>query len=133
MKYQLKLTYLSGIFFSLFSPLMVKAASNLGDLRTLLGQVGGKAGYKTDNTATPEALIGRVIEIFLSFIGVLFLVLFIYAGYLWMTARGNEQQVTKSQDIMKAAVIGLIIVLAAYAITYFVVKEFGSDTLVGVQ
>jgi len=56
----------------------------------------------------------------LSFIGVLFLILMIYGGYTWMTAVGNEQQVTKARTIIVAALIGVLVTVAAYAITYFV-------------
>ncbi len=56
----------------------------------------------------------------LSFVGLAFFVLMIYAGFLWMFARGNDQDVQKAKDLIQAAVIGLIIVLAAYAITMFI-------------
>ena len=42
-----------------------------------------------------------------------------YAGFLWMTASGNSEQVEKATGILKMAIIGLIIVMAAYSITYF--------------
>ena len=64
--------------------------------------------------------IGSIVGILLSFVGVLFFILIIYAGVMWMTAAGNEQQVSKAKDIIIAAVIGLVIVLSAYAITNFV-------------
>lgn len=64
--------------------------------------------------------VGSIIAIVLSLIGTIFLVLLIYAGILWMTARGDSEQVSKSKDIIRAAIIGLVIVLSAYAITYFV-------------
>ena len=44
----------------------------------------------------------------------------IYGGFVWMTARGNTQAVDTAKDLIYSAVIGLIIVLAAYAITTFV-------------
>jgi len=66
---------------------------------------------------------GQVIGIVLSFVGVLFFILMIYAGILWMTAQGNEQQVKKARDLLINAIIGLIIVLAAYAITSFIGTE----------
>ena len=53
--------------------------------------------------------------------GVIFLVLMVYAGYLWMTARGTEEQIEKAKKIIMAAMIGLIITLGAYSITAFVV------------
>jgi TRAP-type C4-dicarboxylate transport system permease small subunit len=69
---------------------------------------------------TMATRVGQIIGIALSFVGALFLLLIIYGGILWMTARGNEQQVTKAKDLIISAVIGLIIVLSAYAITTFV-------------
>ena len=72
----------------------------------------------------PEAglssVIGSVIGGVLSFVGVIFLVLMIYGGLLWMTAAGNGQNVTKAKDIIISSVIGLIIVTSAYAITAFI-------------
>lgn len=64
--------------------------------------------------------LGSIIGTLLSFLGVIFMVLVIYAGVLWMTARGAEAQVDKAKDILVNAIIGLILVLAAYAITAFV-------------
>jgi cbb3-type cytochrome oxidase subunit 3 len=63
-------------------------------------------------------MIGKAINILLSFIGVIFLALMIYGGYTWMLARGNDAEVTKAKNIIQNALIGLIIVFAAYAITY---------------
>ena len=68
--------------------------------------------------------IGGIIGVALSFIGILFLALMIYAGVSWMLAGGNEQTITKSKDLLVNAVIGLIIVFAAYAITVFVSQQF---------
>jgi uncharacterized BrkB/YihY/UPF0761 family membrane protein len=87
------------------------------------GQAGGAP--KSVITSIPEA-IGRIIGALLAFIGVLFFVLMIYGGFLWMTARGNETQTGKARDLIAAAVIGLIIVLSAYAITSYL-----GSTLIG--
>lgn len=64
--------------------------------------------------------IGSIIGIVLSFIGVLFLILMIYAGISWMTAGGSPEKVGKAKGLIINATIGLIIVLAAYAITSFI-------------
>ncbi len=64
--------------------------------------------------------IGKVIGAGLAFIGIIFFVLMIYGGFTWMMARGNEQQVAKAKELIFAAIIGLIIVLAAYAITVYI-------------
>lgn len=45
----------------------------------------------------------------------------LYAGIMWMTAQGNEEQVTKAKTMIRNAIIGFIIISAAYAITYYVI------------
>lgn len=64
-------------------------------------------------------IIGRIIGAGLAFIGTLFFVLIVYGGFIWMMARGNEQEVAKAKELITAAVIGLVIVLSAYAITVY--------------
>ena len=76
----------------------------------------GLSGYSTD---LPK-LIGNVIGGVLSLIAVIFFILMVYGGLLWMTARGNTDQVKKAQDAIISAVIGIVVVLSAYAITTFV-------------
>lgn len=83
-------------------------------------KIAGVAGYGTNvNEYSLSQTIGRVIKILLSFVGTIFFALAVYAGFLWMTAQGNEDQVAKATGIIKTAVIGLIVVMAAYSITAF--------------
>lgn len=76
-------------------------------------------------TTTLESSVGTVIKGVLALVGTIFFGLTIYAGILWMTAAGNEEQVTKATDIIKAAIIGLFITMSAYAITTFVASKVG--------
>lgn len=89
----------------------------LGKLESV-GQEGGYA--QADKYTISKNIVGPIIQAALSLIGVIFLVLMIYGGYSWMTAHGNEEQVTKAKNIITRAMIGLIIVVAAYAIATFV-------------
>lgn len=77
-------------------------------------------GYKPSNLL---GNISTIISLILSLVGVIFLVLMIYGGINWMTAGGNEAQVKAAQNILSKAVIGLVIVLSAYAITYFIIDK----------
>jgi hypothetical protein len=52
--------------------------------------------------------------------------LLIYAGFLWMTARGKEEQVDKAKRITREVVIGLIIIVLARIITEFVLTQIGN-------
>ncbi len=67
--------------------------------------------------------IAKIIQVILGFLAVIFLVLIIYAGFMWMTAAGNDEKITKAKNTMVAATIGTAIILCAYAITYFVVDQ----------
>lgn len=72
-------------------------------------------------------LIGRLINIALSFLGVIFLVLIIWAGFLWMTAGGKPEQTDKAKKMLINATIGLILILAAFAISSFVLGSVGES------
>ncbi|PIS04867.1 MAG: hypothetical protein COT81_04400 [Candidatus Buchananbacteria bacterium CG10_big_fil_rev_8_21_14_0_10_42_9] len=64
--------------------------------------------------------IGAVVAVFFSILGIFFVILFIYGGFIWMNSRGNEDEVNRSKNILRAAVIGLIITLLAFAISNFI-------------
>lgn len=88
-----------------------------------------QAGFdgNTNDTSLAEN-IGAIIKMLLSFTGVIFLVLTVYAGFLWMNARGDESKIEKSQSILRSAIIGLIITVGAYSITNFVVPRIVAQT-----
>jgi hypothetical protein len=65
---------------------------------------------------------GRIVATALGLMGVVFLGLIIYAGVLWLIAEGDEAKVEKARKILFQATIGLIIILAAYAISFFVIS-----------
>jgi predicted acyltransferase len=65
-------------------------------------------------------------------LGIIFVGLMVFTGYIWMTAQGDEQKVTKAKDTLQMAIIGLVIVLAAYSITYFVFKGLSWTSSSGV-
>lgn len=93
-----------------------------------LSLTGTEAGYSA-NEPSPENVAGRVVELVLSLLGVVFLGFMIYAGIMWMTAQGNEQKVTKAKNMITESIIGLIIVAAAYAIAYFIIFYFSGKTI----
>lgn len=89
-----------------------------------LGKFSGTTGpYQAATKTTMSEIIGSAINVFLSLLGVIFIVLIIYAGYNWMTAGGDEEKVKKAQDTIKKAVIGLIIIVSSYAIWNFILYK----------
>jgi len=83
-------------------------------------------GANYDTAVTSPDIVAFIINAVLSFLGIIFIILVIYGGYTWMVARGDAQKVTKAKDTITEAVIGLIIVFAAYAISYFVTSSLVS-------
>lgn len=75
-----------------------------------------------------RTIVGRIIYVVLGIVGTIILVIIMYAGFLWMTAGGNEEKVADAKKWIKNAVIGLAIVLSAYAITYFIITRLVAAT-----
>lgn len=109
-------------FFAALAALLL--APSLGHAQYLdeLGNT-GDAVYD-DPAVTSRSLlttIGDLIGILLSLLGVIFLCLIIYAGFLWMTARGDSKQVQKAKDILGESIVGLVILFASYSISEWVI------------
>ncbi len=99
-------------------PRLVLAANppllELDDVATVKGP------YNQATILSLDEIIGTVIGVALGLIGIIFLVLMIFAGYNWMTAQGDEDKVSKAKDTITRSIIGLIIVVGSYAIWRFV-------------
>jgi hypothetical protein len=102
-------------------PLHAYAAGKLGDAMAKLRPLGDAAGASGGDI---QGTFGTIINAALSLIGTIFFLLMIYAGFLWMTARGDEGQIDKSKQIISGTIIGLVLVVSAYAITVFVTGRF---------
>lgn len=99
--------------------LPVAASAQLSDAATELKTVQTAIG--TDATNDLPTLIGNVISVLLSVLGIIFVVLVVYAGYMYLTAMGDTKKVDTAKTMLVQAVIGLVIIIAAYAIASFVI------------
>lgn len=109
--------------------LLLPATTQAVDIGTgMAGSIATGAGYEQADELSLSQQIGKYIRVALSLSGTIFLVLTVYAGFLWMTASGNEEQVTKAKEIITRASLGLFITLAAFSITAFVLAATGSAT-----
>lgn len=77
----------------------------------------------------PGTLVYNIIAVVLGFLGVLIVVMMMYGGFLWITAAGEEDKAKKGTTILFQAVIGAVIVFAAYTVTYFVLVQIGSSVI----
>lgn len=105
---------------SLFAPFVAAHAATI-EPNKYLDKVNTTAGFNTSKKL-PET-IGSFINVGLSMLGLIFLVLALYAGFKWMTSGGESKGVDEAKGTLKNAVIGLIITLSAYAISQFVMEQ----------
>ncbi len=76
----------------------------------------------------PIEIVSTVINTLLAFLGIGATALVIYGGFIWLTARGNEEEVKKGQTIIRNAIIGLIIIMSAYALANFIITNLSTAT-----
>ena len=129
---KLVISLLIAIFaFSFFTPVLAQDnTSEEGGTYNFQEQSGlnataDAAGYTEENQKTTlEQRVSRVINAVLIMLGILFLGLVIFAGITWMTAFGNDEKVAKATELLKEAIVGLVVVIAAYAISWFIFYYF---------
>ena len=80
--------------------------------------------YATTDVNTLANILGAIIFWFMTLLGLIFLGFMIFAGYLWLTARGNKEQVDKAHQILTQSIVGMAIILGAAAITSLIYLAF---------
>jgi len=68
-----------------------------------------------ENIGGIEGLIGRTIQYFLGLMGIGMLVLYIYAGLLWMFPGGKTDNTIKAKHILKWTVVGMLVIFGSFA------------------
>ncbi|MBI2476955.1 IPT/TIG domain-containing protein, partial [Candidatus Uhrbacteria bacterium] len=76
----------------------------------------------------PRLIAARIVRAILGLLGVVAFAYIVYGGVIWMTAGGRNEAVEKAQSVIVNAVIGLVIILSALAITQFVISRLAQAT-----
>jgi len=120
---------LSVVFLVIFSLIAIGVAwPARADQSLLDSQIGLNDAGAVYGDTTPEDIritIAKIINIILGFLGIIFIGLTIFAGFQYMTAGGNEEKTKKATGLLTNAVIGLLIILMAWAITRFTIRQLG--------
>lgn len=113
-------------FFALFFGTLAIASFVLLPKPTLAvteADLGVEYGEATGLTKTdPRTIAANVVKALLTLLGTIAVVLVVYAGFLWMTAQGNGDQIETATSIMKAGVVGLLIILMAWSLSSFIIE-----------
>ncbi|MFH1536544.1 MAG: pilin [Patescibacteria group bacterium] len=78
--------------------------------------------------ASPERIVVDIINWGLGVLALVAVVMILIGGFQWMTAGGNEERIEKAKKLLIAAVIGLLIILAAWGISSYAVNVLGNVT-----
>lgn len=100
--------------------LPTKAYAQLSAAESSLESIGGSLGDGLGDQSL-EGIIASVIQVLLSILGIIFLILVLYAGFLYLTSQGDKDKAGKAIKLLTQAIIGLVIIIAAYAISTFVI------------
>ncbi len=87
--------------------------------------VGTKLGLGNKD---PRAIAAQIINVILGFLGIIAVVIILLGGFKWMTAGGNEDKTGEAKKLIVAGVIGLLIIIASFAIASFVLKQLINAT-----
>lgn len=82
-------------------------------------EITARAAGFPEPKSLPE-IIGALIGVFLSLLGIIFLILIMYGGFLWMTSGGKEEKVLMAKKTIERSIIGMVIIISSYAITQWV-------------
>ncbi len=91
--------------------------------------LGIQYGANTGLTSTDIRItIARIIKVLMGLLGIVAVVIILIGGFTWMTAGGNDDKVGEAKKMIFSGIIGLAIILSAYAIANFVVSSLVSAT-----
>lgn len=118
-----KLAALIALVFAFMAPAFGALAFD-ADSSGLNSTAEGAYGEQVTNDANRNlgTFIGKyIIQPVIGLTGIVFLVLTVYAGMMWMTAAGDAKRIQKAKDILIASITGAVIIASAYAIVGFVI------------
>lgn len=72
--------------------------------------------------------VADIIKVALGLIGIIAVVIMIAGGFVWMTSFGNEEKVSQAKSMILMGIVGLAVILTAYALTTFVIKQLTTAT-----
>ncbi len=121
------------LLFTLFSPLTLLLAADQPKTGTVIdsasvllnqaAEIGQAVGKGVANPPTTAQIIGKLIVTGLQIVGLIFFLLIVYGGIVWLTAGGNKERADKAVSTLRQATLGLLVIIFAYIVVNFVVLK----------
>jgi len=80
------------------------------------------------NNQSPIKVATNVINILMSLLSLIAVCLILWGGFTYMTSNGSEEKIDQAKKILRNATIGLVLILSAWGITYFILTKLVGDT-----
>lgn len=91
-------------------------------------QINTAIGVTGFGQASPEDIVVNIINWVLGILALIAVIMVLIGGFRWMTAGGNEEKVDGAKKLLLAAVIGLVIIMAAWGISIYAIGVLGGAT-----
>jgi|GEM_PF-1107707 len=136
--YKLKNKIIAGFFLAV--AFMAPAQIVYGDNEVVNSVVGPttetnnaiKIQYPTaDKIKHPAVIAKNIIYVIDGILGIIMVILLTYGGFIWMTAAGDSKKTDKARDLMQQSIVGLIIIIATWALAWFIIEKIGEAVFGG--
>lgn len=114
-----------GLAASLALPAVTLAADSLNTNDLGVGAIQSEIKLGSGDIRQTAA---RIINVALGFLGIIAVVIVLLGGFKYMTAGGNEEKTSEARKLIVSGIIGLAIILSAWAITSFVISRLVTAT-----
>mgnify|MGYP007123661035 CR=1 FL=1 len=135
MKTKLFLFIILFFLFNLFFAISLTHAAQEVDykalVKTQLDATAGETGAQFGEAQDPRMIVANLIVVMLSSLGVLFVIMVVYAGYLWLTSGGNEEKTSKAKKILFYSVLGMVVTMSSLGITLTISRYLFKTTVDG--
>lgn len=115
------------LVFIMLSPLFNKALAYEDPVREGIMLVDNHTEMTNQD---PRTVAGDFIMIALSFLGIITVIIILFAGFKWMTSGGNQETVASSKKMLIAGLIGLLIILFSLALTRWLLFSVANEVMV---
>lgn len=112
---------LAFLFLLFLSPWLAKADPVILNQELTSFMIGANLGNVGLGT-----VVGRIVKAILSVLGLICLIIFIMAGFQWMSSGGHKEKIAGAQKSMGAAIIGMLITIGAYAAVDFITRSLST-------
>lgn len=114
-----------GMALSLALPMAVFAQNSLNVNDLGVGEIQESIKLGSGDVRQTAA---QIINVALGFLGIIAVVIVLLGGFKYMIAGGNEEKTSEAKKLIVSGIIGLAIILSAWAITSFVISRLVTAT-----